>query len=92
MNQTTQRPGEISHGVTVEEHHHFQRSLVTDSYGRDEIDREIDDLDEIDRELDEQIEVDPLNREPSSRKSDNELGKLLAILDSLPAGKDADEL
>jgi hypothetical protein len=48
------------------------------------------DLDEIDRELDEQIEVDPFNRDPSSRKSDKELGKLLDLLDNLPTGKDAE--
>jgi hypothetical protein len=69
---------------------HHQKCLLTDLFGRDSIDRAIDDLDEIDRELDEQIEVDPFNREPSSRKSDNELGKLLDLLDNLPRGKDAE--
>ncbi|MES2920186.1 MAG: hypothetical protein V4819_01470 [Verrucomicrobiota bacterium] len=49
------------------------------------------DLDEIDRALDDHIEVDPFNREPSSRKSDKELGRLLSILDNLPRRKDADE-
>ncbi|MES2658140.1 MAG: hypothetical protein V4689_05955 [Verrucomicrobiota bacterium] len=65
--------------VTVEDHQHFRRPFATDSMGRDEIDRELDD----------EIEVDPFNREPSSRKSDKELGRLLRILDELETGKDA---
>lgn len=65
---------------TVNDQLHFQRSISTDSHG----------FDEIDRELDEMIEVDPYNREPSSRKSDASLGRLLAILDNLPTGKDGE--
>ena len=64
--------------VTVDDHLHFRRSLATDSCGRDE----------IDRELDEMIVVDPYNREPASRKSDASIGRLLSILDNLPTRKD----
>lgn len=78
MNNISNRPGEISHGVTVEEHHHFQRSLVTDSHGRDEIDREIDD----------RIVADPYELHAPSRKSDAELNRVLAILDNLENGKE----
>ena len=71
--------------VSVDDHHHFQKSISTDATGRDLIDQMKDD------DLYDMIEVDPYNREPSSRKSDASLGRLLAILDSLPTGKDADE-
>lgn len=57
---------------------HFARCISTDSCGRDEIDRELDDL----------IEVDPYNREPSSRKPDKEIFSALDILDNLPRRKD----
>ena len=67
--------------VTVDDHLHFRKCLATDSLGRDE----------IDRELDEMIVVDGYNREPSSRRSDREIARVLSILDNLPRGKDADE-
>ena len=56
---------------------HFACCISTDQCGRDE----------IDRELDEMIEVDPYNREPPSRKSDKEISRVIDILDNLPRGK-----
>lgn len=53
--------------------HHFLRSIQTDAQGRDE----------IDRELDEMIEVDPFNGDPPNKRSDKELDRLLSILDSI---------
>lgn len=52
---------------------HFQRSIVTNCEGRDEIDRGIDDM----------IVVDPFERHAPSRRSDKELAAVLAILDEL---------
>jgi hypothetical protein len=66
--------------VTVEDHLHFQKSIRTDERG----------IDEIDRMLDEQIEVDPENFSPPSRRKDDELARILDLLDNLPKGKDSE--
>lgn len=73
MNQTTQRPGEKSHGETVQEHDHFIRSIATDERG----------IDEIDREIDDRIVVDPFGGDPPSKRSDKEISRVLSILDEL---------
>ena len=52
---------------------HFARCISTDTCGRDD----------IDRELDEMIEVDPFNGDPPNKRSDKELSRLLSILDSI---------
>jgi hypothetical protein len=59
--------------VTVADHEHFLRSISTDNCGRDE----------IDRALDEQIVIDPYVPQVRSRRSDEELARVLSILDSL---------
>ncbi len=41
-------------------------------------------------DFDELIEVDPYNREPSSRRSDKEIARVLDLLDNLPRGKGAE--
>lgn len=64
--------------VTVGDQLHFPRCIVTDSQGRDEIDRGIDDM----------IVVDPYERHAPSRRSDKELAAVLALLDELKAGKE----
>jgi hypothetical protein len=66
--------------VSINDHADFLTGLLTPS-----------DHDDIDDMLDEEIVMDPYNREPSSRRSDKEISKLLDILDNLPTGKDADE-
>lgn len=53
---------------------HFVKSIVTDAFGRDEIDRGI---------ADDMIAVDPYNGDPPSRRKDKELFRLLSILDSI---------
>lgn len=63
--------------ITIDEHAHFRRSLSTDSQGRDEIDREIDDMNV----------VDPYEIHAPSRKSDIELNRVLNILDNIENGK-----
>jgi hypothetical protein len=67
--------------LSISEHEAWQHSLLTPKC-----------YDEIDAALDDETIVDPFNREPSSRKSDESLGRLLSILDNLPRGKDADEI
>ena len=80
MNNTTHQPDDISHGVTV------IRSLATDecgistdSFGRDQIDQDLDDL----------TVADPYDLHAPSRKSDADLNRVLAILDNLENGKAA---
>lgn len=84
MNSHQTPPAAHLRKITPDDQAHFRRCLATDERGVDEIDREIDD------ELDEMLVVDPYNREPSSRKSDKSLGRLLLLLDNLPTGKDAE--
>ena len=73
-----------SRAVTVDQHLHFQRSLVTDDKGRDLIDRRLDD-----DVLDDLIEVPWPEVNPPSRRKDSELARVLDLLDNLPRGKDA---
>jgi hypothetical protein len=57
----------------IDDDRHFQRSIVTNCQGRDEIDLDIDDM----------LVVDPHERHGSSRRSDKDLAAVLAILDEL---------
>jgi hypothetical protein len=59
---------------------HFQRSLATDSQGRDEIDRELGD---------NLIEVPWPEVNPPSRRKDSEVARMLDMLDSLPTRKES---
>lgn len=64
--------------MNPESHRHFQRSIVTNCQGRDEIDLGIDDW----------VVVDPHERQAPSRRSDKELAAVLALLDELDTGKE----
>ncbi len=59
--------------------HHFRRSLATDDEGRDEIDRGLDD---------DRVEVPWPEVNPTTRRKDSEVTRLLDILDNLPTGKE----
>jgi hypothetical protein len=75
---TGQRPIPSNSGILKSEsHRHFQRSIVTNCQGRDEIDLGIDDL----------IVVDPHEVHAPSRRSDKELAAVLALLDEAVPGR-----
>ena len=60
---------------------HFLRSIRTDAQGRDAIDRELDDA----------LVEDPWPEvNPSARRKDSELQRVLDILANLPRGKDSE--
>lgn len=65
----------------IDDDRHFQRSIVTNCQGRDEIDLNIDDM----------IVIDPYEQHAPSRRSDKELGEFLSLLDSLETGNDRKE-
>lgn len=64
--------------VMTSDHRYFHRCVSTDDRG----------VDEIDRDFDDQIVVDPHELHAPSRRSDEELGELLSLLDSLETGID----
>ena len=67
-----------SGNLNPESHRHFQRSIVTNCQGRDEIDLGIADL----------VVVDPHELHSPGRRSDKELAAVLALLDELDTGKE----
>jgi len=64
--------------VSVAEHAAFQRAIS----------RPTDRFDEIDAELDELTVIDPYVSGTNNRRSDKELARVLALLDSLGTGKE----
>ena len=71
---------------------HNYRCTLTDLFGRDAIDRAVN---EFDAEVDEQIVIDPYTSGTNNRRSDKELARMLDLIDSLPIsesnGKDGDK-
>ena len=60
---------------------HNYRCTLTDLFGRDAIDRAVE---EFDAEIDHHIEVDPYISGTNSRRSDKELARMLDLIDGLP--------